>query len=155
MSDENTTPEIPFDALPSATYIMTATHDHKRSGMVVHWVQPASLDPPLLCVVALKGHAVNPLIRDSRTFGICRIQQNDRLVLRAFSSFTPLDDQIDLLEEPIDPFDSLEVFTLGTGSPLLRRSIVAFDCEVVRRFDLEADYELFIGRIVGVHESDA
>lgn len=35
-----------------------------------------------------------------------------------------------------------------TGSPVLLRSIVAFDCEVVRHFDLEADHELFVGQVL-------
>ena len=51
-------------------------------------------------------------------------------------------------EEHHDPFDALAVLTLETGAPILRTSPVAFDCEVVRHGDMDADHELYIGRVL-------
>jgi flavin reductase (DIM6/NTAB) family NADH-FMN oxidoreductase RutF len=42
----------------------------------------------------------------------------------------------------------LETRTLVTGSPLLGRSIVALDCEVLRHVDLEADFEIYVGQVL-------
>ena len=43
-----------------------------------------------------------------------------------------------------DPFDSVPVQTLQSGVPILKRSSLALDCEVVRHFDLEADCEIYM-----------
>lgn len=47
-----------------------------------------------------------------------------------------------------DVLDALETFTLDTGAPCLSRARACFDCEVVRHVDLEADHELFAGRVL-------
>jgi flavin reductase (DIM6/NTAB) family NADH-FMN oxidoreductase RutF len=70
------------------------------------------------------------------------IRGDDKLLARRFAGHIPPD-------ELGDPFDSLEVETMWTGAPLLKRCRAAFDCEVVRHFDLEADHELYVGQIVG------
>jgi len=51
-------------------------------------------------------------------------------------------------EEQHDPFDAVAVLSLETGSPILRASALAFDCEVVRHVDMDADHELYVGRVV-------
>ncbi len=54
--------------------------------------------------------------------------------------------------EPVaeDPFEAISTRTLTTGSPMLMRCPVWFDCEVIRRIDLESNYELFVGRVLSV-----
>jgi len=128
--------------IPTGRYVMTAAFEAKRAGAIVNWVQPCSEEPVLICVAARKGHTVEPLIRDSHAFGLCMIREDDRLLARKFEGHIPPD-------ELGDPFDSLEVESMMTGSPLIKRSLVAFDCEVVRHFDLEADHELYVGQVVG------
>jgi flavin reductase (DIM6/NTAB) family NADH-FMN oxidoreductase RutF len=129
--------------LPTALYLLTASYEDTRAGVLVSWVQRCANEPPLLSVSAEKGHTLEPLIRDSRAFGVCRINPEDKFLRRKFSAHrTP--------DEIGDPFDSLGVELLETGSPILKRSIVAFDCEVVRHFDIDADHELFIGQILAV-----
>ncbi|HCT44616.1 MAG TPA: hypothetical protein DF699_05340, partial [Phycisphaerales bacterium] len=49
-----------------------------------------------------------------------------------------------------DPFDAIETTSLVTGSPMIPRCKIWFDCEVMRRVDLEAELELFVGLVVGV-----
>jgi flavin reductase (DIM6/NTAB) family NADH-FMN oxidoreductase RutF len=49
-----------------------------------------------------------------------------------------------------DPFDAIPTRTLVTGAPILLRCTTWFDCEVMRRVDLEADKELYVGMIVSV-----
>ncbi len=124
------------------SYILTAAHDNKRSGQLVHWVQPCADTPPLVCVAARKGHTIEPLIRDSHAFAVCRVDPEDKLVMRKFASQRPPD-------ASGDPFDSIDVERVVTGAPVLKRCVVAVDCTVVRHFDLEADHELYIGLVVG------
>jgi flavin reductase (DIM6/NTAB) family NADH-FMN oxidoreductase RutF len=127
--------------LPSGAYILTAAFDASRGGALVHWVQPCATEPPLLAVAAPKGHSIEPMIRDSRSFGVCVVDPNDRLVVRQFATPLPPDEAPDL-------FDCLPVMTLVTGSPIITRAICGFDCEMVRHLDLDADHELYVGRVL-------
>jgi flavin reductase (DIM6/NTAB) family NADH-FMN oxidoreductase RutF len=131
--------------LPSGAFIITAAHEGKRAGMLVHWVQPCADEPLLICIAARKGHRIEPLIRDSHAFAVCRIDPEDKLVCRKFAGNAWTAGR----DESGDAFDSIGYETLVTGSPVLKRSIVALDCEVVRHFDLEADHELYIGHVLG------
>lgn len=134
--------------LPRCTCVMTAAYDNKRSGQLVHWVQPCAEELALVCVAARKGHSVEPLIRDSHAFAICMIDPDDRLLLRKFAEDHPPD-------ELGDPFDSIEVERLATGSPVLCRSACVLDCEVVRHFDFEADHEIYIGLVLAARAADS
>jgi flavin reductase (DIM6/NTAB) family NADH-FMN oxidoreductase RutF len=126
--------------LPAGHFVLTAAFETKRSGMIVRWVQPCADEPLLVSVAARRGHSIEPLIRDSHAFALCRVDPEDKLVARKFAIHRPPDDTG-------DPFDSVPVETMVTGSPVLRRSQLVLDCEVVRHFDLEADHELFIGLV--------
>lgn len=126
--------------LGSGMYIMTAAHEDQRHGMRVLSVQQCSLEPRLIAVAAMKGHPIEPIIRDSHSFAVCKVDESQKLVLRKFSTEPGPEDE--------DPFDSFVVEKMRTGSPVLSRCLAILDCEVVRHFDLEADHEIFVGLVV-------
>lgn len=130
-----------LERVPWATWVMTAAHEGSRGGIIVRWVQRCATEPVLVSVSVKKCHALESLIRDSRSFALNLIDESDRLLLRKFDTYHAPD-------EASDPFDALEVQTWATGSPILRRARAAIDCEVVRHLDLESDCELFIGQVV-------
>lgn len=134
--------------LPEGRFLMTAAHDGQRAGVRLRSVQRCADDPILLAVASRKGHAIDPLIRDSRAFAICLVDAGDRLLDRTFppAEAGPEPDE----GEGDDPFVAIPTVELVTGSPIMTRCIAAFDCEVVRHFDLEADHELFVGQVLGV-----
>jgi flavin reductase (DIM6/NTAB) family NADH-FMN oxidoreductase RutF len=142
--------------LPTGFFVMTSAHDGKRAGMRVRSVQACADDPLLISVAARKGHKIDPLIRDSRSFAVCVMAPGDRLVDRAFpceaasgrasASSNGNGTHPDASES--DPFDALPHTTMVTGAPILDRAIAVFDCEVARRIDLEADHELFVGQVM-------
>jgi len=134
--------------LPTTTYVLTSAYDGERAGVLVEWVAPAASEPLLVSVSVLKGHSIEPLIRDSHAFALCRVDPEDRLIAKKFGVRCAPD-------ERGDPFDSMHVRTLATGSPVIDRSAVVLDCEVVRHFDLEADHELYIGQVVAARVEDA
>lgn len=124
--------------LPGGDFLMTSAFEGKRAGHVVRSVQVCSEVPVLLCVAARKGHSIAPLIRDSHSFAICLVGASETALLKRFEQeWAP--------DEIGDAFDALAVETLRSQSPVIKRSVAAIDCEVVRHFDLEADHELFIG----------
>jgi len=142
-----------FGLLPEGSYLMTAGHGGHRCGLLVSSVQRCSDGGQLICVAAKKGHKIDPLIRDSRAFAIGILDPGDKLIQRRFASTdsAPVEHRILGVD---DPFDAIETRTLSTGSPILPRCRTWFDCEVLRRVDLESDTELFVGMVVAVWHAD-
>lgn len=130
-----------FAQLQTGCFLMTAEHEDARAGVLVRSVQVCSEDPPMLCIAVRTGHPIEPIIRDARCFAVCRIEESDKLVFRKFAPDAVIQDEA-------SPFDAIPVQKLKTGAPVLRRSPLVFDCEVVRHFDLEAESELYIGQVV-------
>ena len=126
--------------VPAAAFLMTSCFEGKRAGVVVRFVQTCGLEPLLVSVALRRGHWIEPIIRDSRCFGLHLIDAEDRLLLRKFDA--------DAKREAADPFDCLPLETLVSSSPAPTRARVSIDCEVVRHFDLEADHSLYVGHIL-------
>lgn len=129
------------DRLPVGLYLLSAHHDGDRAGTLAMGVHQCANDPVLLCVPVRRGHRIGPLIRDSRVFAVSSVPPDDRGLRRRFDAHPPA-------EEHYDPFDAIPVVTLETGAPIPRASALAFDCKVVRHVDLDADHELYVGRVV-------
>jgi flavin reductase (DIM6/NTAB) family NADH-FMN oxidoreductase RutF len=142
MSAQAVSPAIrALDFVPSAAWVMTSAFEVKRSGTLVQRVQLCADEPLLISVAVRKGHAIEPLIRDSHAFAICRIDPDDKLLTRKFAQPKAPDDSTDL-------FDSIEVERLVTPSPVIKRCYAALDCIVARHIDLESDFELYVGQVV-------
>lgn len=128
---------------PLGSFLMTAGFEGERSGIRVLTACQCSAEPILIAVAAQKGHSIEPLIRDSRHFALCVVDPDDRLLNQKFPPGS----------EPVgggDPFDSIPHEQLDSSAPIPTRSIAAFDCEVVRHFDLEADHEIYVGHILAL-----
>lgn len=132
-------------ALGRVIWVMTACHDSRRRGARVISVQPCARAPLLVAVAMSKGHSIEPLIRDSRVFALCVVDEADRLAQRRF----PEDDPGEEPGAEVDPFVGLAVRAGQHGVPLLTRGGLWLECEVVRHFDLEADAGIFVGHVVG------
>lgn len=133
--------DMALSRLPTGLYVMTSTYEDDRAGIRALSVQPCGHEPRLVCVAVRKGHAIEPIIRDARTFAVCVLDDDDRLVARKFPVAAEL-------EGDEDPFASLPVGEMATGCPVIMRGRAAMDCEVVRHFDLESDHELYIGAVL-------
>ncbi len=143
-----------FGMLPNGLYLMTAAHNGTRSGILVSSVSRCCDEPNLICVSARKGHKIDPLIRDSRSFAVGVVKASDKLVSRRFKTSSTVPTGY-LSTEEDDPFDAIPTRTLITGAPVLERCMTWFDCEVLRRIDLESEMELFVGVVVSVlHEGE-
>lgn len=138
-----TDPEIirAMASIPGSRFIMTAAFEDMRRGFCVSWVQQASIEPPTVSVAIRKGHDGAPIIRDSHSFGLCQLPRDDRFLWKKFCNEDNL----------CDPFHSLDMACGLSGVPLIRRSRLAFECEVALHADWESDHEMYIGRVVAVH----
>jgi flavin reductase (DIM6/NTAB) family NADH-FMN oxidoreductase RutF len=125
--------------IPNGVWVMTSRFENKRAGMLVHSVQHVGTEPLMVSIACTKGHPIEPIIRDSRHFAVCRIDPDDRLVLRKFSPKQVGGE---------DPFECFPIETLESGAPVLKRSIAVLDCEVHRHLDIEADMEIYLGLVL-------
>lgn len=132
--------------IPSANFVMAAAFEGARAAILVSWVQRCATEPMLVSVAVRKGRPIEPIIRDSHAFALSLLAPDDRLVLRRIS---------DSDEHAGNALDSIDCETLRTGSPCVRRAVLALDCEVARHIDLDADHELYIGLVVASKDNGA
>lgn len=144
-------------------FVMTSRHESSRLGVVVRRVMCCADSPLSVCVALLKGHPISPLIRDSHSFALCALDAADRVLPRVFERSMPgvpsgntLNGQATGVLSPSrmgdpasDPFISMEVESIVTGSPVLKRCEWAIDCRVLMHLDFETDHEMYIGMVVG------
>lgn len=123
--------------LPSVPTVMTSAYEAKRSGILVDRVMPCADEPPCVAIAVPKGHRIATLVRDSHSFALNLVDPKNRLLIKKFEHGA----------EP-DAFELLESRSLATGSPCLGRALACLDCDVMRHFDLEADFEMYIGQVV-------
>ncbi len=148
MADSTPHPQIIHNALhsiPHATYVLTCCHDQRRDGIITSWVQQCSTEPPMLVVAIPKGRAIEPMLRDARAFALCMVLESDRSVQRLFGSDHEPDD---------DPFLSLTTNEALTGMPILKQSIVWFDCTLEGHLSPDADCRLYLGQVVAAQICD-
>jgi len=126
--------------IPAAPFLLSSCFEGRRAGVVVRTVQLCATDPLLVSIALRRGHWIEPIIRDSRCFGVHMLDADDRLLLRKFD--------FDAKREATDPFDCVPSETLVSNSPAPTRARMSIDCEVVRHFDLEADHSLYVGQII-------
>jgi len=127
-----------IQSVPHGLFLMTAAHDDARSGILTTRVQVCSATPFLVVVSIPRGTSIEPLIRDSRSFGLCRIEKEDRLMMRRFDPTPRRGD---------DPFVAIPTSTAITGSPLVHRGLFYMDCELVGHIAPEADCRLYLGQV--------
>lgn len=125
--------------IPCGLFVMTSAHDDARYGLLARWVQPCSYQPPLVMVSIRTGTPIESIIRDSRSFALSQISDEDRILRRRFAGPPDRDE---------DPFVALPTRTASSGAPILERSLAFLDCEVLRHVDLESDHRLFVGMIL-------
>jgi len=130
-------------------YLMTSHHDDQRAGILVESIQWLTLDPLLIGISVRKGHEIDPLIRDSRSFAIGFIEDDDSFITRRFSERLNGSDSAIYVQGSCT-FDTLLCDSLVTGSPLLPQCKTWIDCTVLRRVDIENAFEFFVGTVVGM-----
>ena len=127
--------------IPSGLFILTAQHEERRLGMLTSFVQQVCFEPPMVSVAVAKGRAIMPLISESRQFGLCQLGEQDKVMIRKFSTgVTPGE----------DPFLGFELVEGQLHNlPLLAAAMAHLECELTCHMDVEGDHDLFIGTVRG------
>jgi len=135
------------DLLPSGRFVVSAAHEGRRAGIAAKAVQVCAQHPLLISVTIRCGHWISSVLRDARHFAVWRLEGSQRLLMKKF-------------DDPVrpragDPFDGIALEPLVTSAPIPAASGLALDCEIFRHLDLEADHELFIGRVLAGRAREA
>ncbi|MEM9419996.1 MAG: flavin reductase family protein [Planctomycetota bacterium] len=132
--------------VPSGKFVLTAQHEDRRAGMLVHWVQQVCAEPPMISVAVAKGKPIMPLISESRKFALCQLGESDRLMHRKFAQDSDLSD---------DPFLGFDLVPSKLGSvPIMSGSLAYFECELSCHMDVEGDHDLFVGQVHAAGSTD-
>lgn len=134
-----------FRLVPAAVTIVTTRDQGLRFGMTATAVAPVSAEPPQILVAINKSARCGAAIVRSHVFAVNFLPADNSDLARLFSQ-QGLDPQSRFL--PGEWVESI------TGSPLLRRALVSFDCEVVGCHQ-HGTHHVFIGRVASVARRDA
>ena len=125
--------------LSQGLFLMTAAEGDVRCGFITQWVQQCGHVPFQVSVAIPRGTAIEPVLRDSRSFALCALHPGDRIIQRRFN---------DAPDRHEDPYVGLPCFQDATGSPILRRARFYLDCELVGQLAMESDCRIYIGQVL-------
>jgi len=127
--------------IPESVYVLTAAGEHARRGVLVHWVQRCSSNPPMVMIAMQIGQSVEPIILETRCFALCQLPADNCYLMRRFSGTKNTIDSQD------DPFYATSSRNAPSGAPIIDNAISYLDCELVRHLDLESGYGIYIGLV--------
>ena len=130
-----------INRIPSGGFLVTAAHEDTRTGVMTCRVQICSEDPLILMISIPRGTPIEPLLRDSRCFGMCRLLDDDRLLQRRFNPPAQRGD---------DPYVAIPTSQLVTGAPIIHRCEYFMDCELVGHLAPDADCRIYLGLVKAV-----
>lgn len=146
--DSKSTHEFPGIDIPPRALQLLAGHPAlvatawagRRYACLALGVQQASSTPPLVCVSTRCGEVIDPILRDARTFSLMALAPTERVLQRRLQESNTL--------RGMDIFDGVLMERTAAGLPVLASSLVSMECEIVRHIDLEADHQLYVGRVL-------
>ncbi|MEW5868945.1 MAG: flavin reductase family protein [Chloroflexota bacterium] len=150
MDGENTTGGNQVDAMvmrdlmrywATGVTVVAAQHKGVSHGMTVSSFTSVSVDPPLVLVSLQRQARTHSLVQASAAFGVTILQISQQEVAERFAG---------RMENELERFDGLKIFTMTTGAPLLLDGLAAFDCQVVEAYPV-GDHTLFIGEVVALN----
>lgn len=126
--------------IPSGLFILTASYEERRLGMLASWVQQVCFTPPMVSIAVGKGRPIMPLISESRRFGLCQLPKGEKIILRKFAGGT------DSGQDPFLGFDLLQNTVLDV--PIFTHALSYLECELTCHMDVEGDHDIFVGKVV-------
>lgn len=131
---------------PTGVTVATAGHGTRVEGMTANAVISVSLEPLLFLVSVHREARLNPRIKEEECYAVSLLADDQEGLSRLFSS-----------PERSSGLSALKALGGGygvTGVPLAAGALAAIECELETVYP-GGDHELFLGRVVAVHEGDA
>lgn len=131
---------------PTGVTVVTSGHGERVEGMTANAVISVSLEPMLFLVSVHTEARLNPRIKEEGCYAVSLLADDQEGLSRLFSS-----------PERSSGLSALKALggSYGvTGAPLAAGALAAIECELEAIYP-GGDHELFVGRVVAVHEGDA
>lgn len=133
-------PAPAWAALNDALLVISAQTPARRHASRALGAHHCAVTPCLVSVAVVSGIWIDPLIRDSRRFVLSALASNERVLARRLA----MDDR----PRGADPFEGIALERFASGACYPTDALLALECEVVRHLDMEADHQLYVGRVL-------
>jgi flavin reductase (DIM6/NTAB) family NADH-FMN oxidoreductase RutF len=128
--------------LGAAVHVVTTDGPAGRSGFTATAVVSVSDKPATLLVCLNRAATSMPVLRENGVFCVNTLRAGDELIADTFAGRTEVPRQ--------RRFDAGEWTTLVTKSPVLKTSVVAFDCHVTE-VKAVASHDIYFGIVEAIH----
>ena len=108
--------------LAGAVNIVASDGQYGKGGITATAVCSVSDAPPTLLVCVNNGNELNPVIKANQHFSVNLLAEQHQDLANRFAGF----DKVSMPER----FEKGEWLQMGTGSPILKDSLVSFDCRL-------------------------
>lgn len=129
--------------IPSGCSILTVQHEGRATGVLVSWVQQASLEPLCVSVCLKSGRPAAELIDVAGKFLLNIVGEDTKAMFRHFGRGFALDE---------DAFSGLATEPTAFG-PRLAPCIAHLGCQVIQTVSV-GDHDLYIAEVLAA-EADA
>src|SRR5258708_40306562 len=120
--------------------IVTTRSQGTLAGITVNAFCSVSLDPPLILVCIDLSSTTLPCIRESGTFAVNILSNEQERLSRCFATST---------EERYEHFCQASFHTAATGSPIIDDTLAFLDARVVAEYP-GGDHVIFLGQVVAM-----
>ena len=124
--------------------ILTSSNDGEPFGLTVAWCTRVGSDPEMVAVSVGKKRKGFDIVKNGKRFAL-NVLGEDHLEIGRHFGLTD--------GSGSENFKDVDFERLKTGSPILKESVGALDCELVNVIDV-GDHELLIGKVVDFAERD-
>ena len=133
-----------FSKLKSGVYVVTTILDDKKYAWTVSWASKVSFEPALVMISIGKNRKDHEKFMEAEVFAVNILGEEGVEVGRHFGNSNG---------DNLNNFNDIEWFELSTGSPILKSSVGALDCKIVKTLDV-GDHVVFIGEVLDSVEKD-
>lgn len=129
-----------IDSLNPKLWIVTATAQGRRSGLIATFVTPVSIVPDVsrFLITIANQHATHDLIVRSKAFGLHLLRADQAQLAYRFGSVSG---------RTADKFSGLRWEPGKLGCPVLHNCLAAMECRVELQTDI-GDRTLFVGQVI-------
>lgn len=125
---------VAMGRIPSGVYVVTASDNGNKVGMMASWIMQAGFDPPCVSVAVHPDRDIYKFIEKSRKFTINVLSNENINLMKAFSKYSP------------EQFDIIDCKETEYGITL-NEAVAVMHCEL-RDKCAAADHHLFIAEVV-------
>ena len=124
-------------AVPNPVAVLTVAHENQRNGMIVSWLTPVSVSPPLLAVSVHRERFSHHLIEGAVRFNLTLLREDQR---DRVPQFKLKDDDREA------KFAGLPTAADAHGQPYLTDGVAVLHCRVTDALPT-GDHTLFIAEV--------